>query len=87
MGAKTNIVCMDGSSPDHLVGEPVEDVVKLLESALDRAQSGMSIAVSIVEVDREGWVHTSIHAAHHRFTLLGGLSYAGSELNKSIDDA
>lgn len=84
---KASVVGLHGRSVEALLGQPVTEIVELLEKALDDAKAGLTAAVAVVVVENNGWISWTYHTGDkYRYTLLGGLTRCSYDFNKEVDE-
>ena len=67
-------------------GEPVPEIVAMLEQALDEARSGKIAACALAAVDGSGFVTTGAALLTYRFTLLGAVCDLRRKIEKVCED-
>ena len=73
----SNVKSIHGSA---IPGQPVPEVVEMLEDMLEEARSGSLRSVAMVGVRESNEVLTYYHSEDNFFTLLGGVACLQSRL-------
>ena len=60
-------------------GEPVPEIVEILEEALSQAKAGKLTALSVSMVDASGFVNCKTFWVKHRYSLVGIMAVAQHE--------
>ncbi len=77
----SNVKSIHGTS---VPGQPVPEVVDLLEDMLEEARSGSLRSVAMVGVKESNEVLTYYHSEDNFFTLLGGVACLQSRLTLAV---